>query len=253
MANWSDPRTGAYVGAGVGADARDAGLRAYMLSVYNYMASAVLLTGFIALAVSQTGLVQAFVQTVQTQNGPALGLTGLGLIVALAPLAFGLPLSFSRGGWSLTTLQVLFWGYAISLGLSFSTLFLTYTSTSIAQAFFGAAAGFAGLSLWGYTTKRDLSGFGTFLIMGVWGLIVAMLLNAFVFHSAGMELVVSAVGVLIFAGLAAFYTQQTKSLYFSVAGTEMQGKVAVLGAFRLYLAFVNLFLFLLRLFGNQRN
>ncbi|MEI9851711.1 MAG: Bax inhibitor-1 family protein [Sphingomonas sp.] len=163
MANGLDPRFGgAALGsrAGTSAAAYDAGLRAYMLSVYNYMASAVLLTGLIALAVGKTSLINALVQTVETSRGVGIAPTGLGFVVMLAPLAFGLPLSFSRGGMKLSTLQFLFWGYAVTLGLSFSTLFIAYADASIAQAFFAAAAGFAGLSLYGYTTKRDLAPLG---------------------------------------------------------------------------------------------
>lgn len=137
--------------------------------------------------------------------------------------------------------------------MSFSSLFIIYQQVSIAQAFFAAAAGFAGLSLYGYTTRRDLSPLGSFLAIGVIGIIAALLLNAFLFHSPQFDLMISIIGVLVFAGLAAFKTQMIKDTYDHVAGTEMQGKVAVLGAFQLYVTFVNLFLFLLRIFGSSRN
>lgn len=255
MANGFDPRFGASpisARARTSAAAYDAGLRAYMLSVYNYMASAVLLTGIIAMAIANTSAIELLVNVVQTPRGYAVQPTMLGFIAMLAPLGFGLPLSFSRGRMQLSTLQFLFWGYAVTLGISFSTLFIAFTGESIAAAFFAAAAGFAGLSLVGYTTKRDLMPFGTFLTVGVFGLIGAMIVNMFI-GSQTMDLVISVIGVGIFAGLAAFHTQAIKLIYDDVAGTEMEGKVAVMGAFRLYVTFVNLFLFLLRLMGSSRN
>jgi FtsH-binding integral membrane protein len=138
------------------------------------------------------------------------------------------------------------------MGLSLSTIFLAYSGTSIAQAFFATAAGFGALSLYGYSTKRDLSPIGTFLIIGVVGLIVASVINMFA-QSGTLALVISGVGVLLFAGLTAYDTQRTKSLYYQVAGTDMEGKVVVMSALSLYLDFINMFLFILRLFGSQRN
>jgi FtsH-binding integral membrane protein len=146
--------------------------------------------------------------------------------------------------------QLLFWAFAAVMGLSMSAIFLVYTGTSIAQTFFATAAAFAGLSLWGYTTKRDLSGFGTFLIMGVIGLIVAMVINLFL-QSSVMSLVISAIGVLIFAGLTAYDTQRIKSMYAYVAGTDMMGKTVIMGALSLYLDFVNMFTFLLSFMGSR--
>jgi hypothetical protein len=247
MAEWSDPRTSAPYATQAGARgaAYDAGLRSYMLSVYNYMASGVLLTGIVAMAFSWGGFESPAAQ-VFTQGGP------LAWIIMLSPLAIVFAMSFGQNRMSTGTLQLLYWGFAVLMGLSLSTVFLVYTGTSIAQAFFATAAGFAGLSLWGYTTKKDLSGFGTFLTMGLVGLIVAMLLNLW-FQSDTMSLVISALGVLIFAGLTAYDTQKIKSVYEHVAGTEMQGKVVIMGALSLYLDFINMFLFLLRLFGSSRN
>lgn len=246
MANWSDPRTdAAYVTAGARADVRDAGLRSYMLSVYNYMASGVLLTGIVALAFSWGGDISPAAQVFQ----------GGGLLVwaiMLSPLAVVMVMSFGQGRLSTPALQGLYWAYTVLMGLSLSTVFLVYTSTSIAQVFFATAAGFAGLSLWGYTTKRDLSGFGTFLIMGLVGLIVASIINLFM-RSGTLSLAISGIGVLLFAGLTAYDTQKIKSLYFHVRGTDMMGKAVIMGALELYLDFVNMFLFLLRLFGSQRN
>ncbi|NIJ21758.1 hypothetical protein FHS95_003469 [Sphingomonas naasensis] len=247
MANWSDPRPSAAAYApGVSRADFDAGLRSYMLSVYNYMMSGVLLTGVVALLFSQTG----WVQLMFNPNG---GASGLGWLITLSPLAVVFAMSFGQSRMSTGTLQLLFWIYAGLMGLSLSTIFLVYTSTSIAQVFFATAAGFGALSLYGYTTKRDLSGLGTFLIMGLVGLIVAMLLNLLFFRSGEMNLVISAIGVLIFAGLTAYDTQKIKSIYAHVAGTEMVGKVVIMGALNLYLDFINMFLFLLRLFGSSRN
>jgi FtsH-binding integral membrane protein len=138
------------------------------------------------------------------------------------------------------------------MGLSLSTIFLQYTGTSIAGAFFATAAGFAGLSLWGYTTKKDLSAFGTFLIMGLVGLIVASLVNLFL-QSGPLSLVISMVGVLLFAGLTAYDTQKVKSMYAEVAGTEYEGRTVIMSALTLYLDFINMFLFILRLFGSSRD
>lgn len=245
MANWSDPRSD-IAGFGNASAARseafDAGLRKYMLSVYNYMASGVLLTGIVALLFAQSGLAY------QVFAGPGI----LKYIVMFAPLAFVMVLSFGINKLSTFATQALYWAYAAVMGVSLSYIFLAYTGTSIAQTFFATAAAFAGLSLFGYTTKKDLSGFGTFLIMGVVGLLVASLINLFL-RSSMMDLVISAVGVLLFAGLTAYDTQKIKSIYAYVAGTEMMGKSVVMGALNLYLDFINMFLFLLRFMGAARN
>ncbi len=246
MANWSDPRQsaapfGAQRAGAARSGAYDAGLRSYMLSVYNYMASGVLLTGIVALGFAMSGAAAAVFS-----NG------ALRLILMLAPLGIVFAMSFGQARFSTGTLKALFWAFATLMGLSLSTIFLVYSGTSIAGAFFATAAGFAGLSLYGYTTKRDLSAFGTFLIIGLVGLIVASLINLFL-HSGPLALVISFIGVLLFAGLTAYDTQRTKSLYFQVAGTGMVGKAVVLSALSLYLDFINMFLFVLRLFGSQRN
>jgi len=246
MANWSDPRPTAYAAQTQAHSAAfDAGLRAYMLSVYNYMASAVLLTGLVAMGFSW-GYENSYAYQVLSSGGP------LAWLIMLSPLAVVFAMSLGQNRMSTGTMQALFWGFAVLMGLSLSTVFLRYTGESIATAFFATAAGFAGLSLWGYTTKRDLSGFGTFLIMGLVGLIVASLLNLF-FQSNTMSLVIAGVGVLVFAGLTAYDTQKIKSMYAYVAGTDMMGKVVIMGALNLYLDFINMFLFLLRLFGSSRN
>jgi uncharacterized protein len=248
MQNQIDPRTTTGVNTtatvGVPRAARDAGLRSYMLSVYNYMASGVLLTGIVAL------LFAPYAADVLV-NASGRGLSGLGWIVTLAPLGFVMVMSFGINRISTGTLQILFWAFATVMGLSMSTVFIAYTGVSIAQTFFAVAASFLGLSLYGYTTKRDLSGFRTFLIMGVVGLIVAMLFNLFL-QSPALNLAISAIGVLIFAGLTAYHTQEIKSMYAYVAGSDMMGKVVIMGALRLYLDFVNMFMFLLQFMGNRR-
>ncbi len=251
MANWQDPRsTTERVGGvnaatvGVPSVTRDAGLRSYMLSVYNYMASGVLLTGIIAM------LFAPYAQNVLLQPD-GQGMSLLGWIVTLSPLGFVFAMSFGVNRMSTSTLQILFWAFAAVMGLSMSTLFIVFTGVSIAQTFFATAAAYVALSLYGYTTKRDLSGIGTFLIMGVVGLIVAMLINLFL-QSSAMALAISAIGVLLFAGLTAYDTQRIKSMYFYVQGTEMIGKTVIMGALSLYLDFINMFQFLLSFMGDRR-
>ena len=244
MQNQYDPRTttqdfGPAVSFGVPRAARDAGLRTYMLKVYNYMASGVLLTGIVAMLFANSGLAAQVL------------VTPLRWLIIFAPLAFVMVMSFGMNRLSTGTLQALFWAFSFAMGLSMSSIFLVYTGTSIAQTFFAVSAGFLGLSLFGYTTKKDLSGFGTFLIMGVVGLLVAMLINLFL-QSPAMQLAISAIGVLLFAGLTAYDTQKIKSMYAYVAGTDMMGKVVIMGALNLYLDFINMFTFLLSFMGDRR-
>ena len=244
MANWSDPRTTAAPHPGtIGREgvAFDAGLRSYMLSVYNYMASGVLLTGIVAMLFANSGYAATIL------GGPGI----LKYVIMFAPLAFVMVLSFGINRLSTGTAQLLFWAFATVMGLSMASIFLVFTGESIATTFFATAAAFVGLSLYGYTTKKDLSGFGTFLIMGVVGLLVAMIINIFL-QSTVMQLVISAIGVLLFAGLTAYDTQRIKSLYFHVAGTDMMGKTVIMGALSLYLDFVNMFTFLLMFMGDRR-
>ena len=248
MQNQFDPRTttSGYdpaVSVGVPRAARDAGLRSYMLKVYNYMASGVLLTGVVAM------LFAPYARDVLI-NASGTSLSGLGWLIAFAPLGFVFAMSFGVNRMQTSTLQLLFWAFAAVMGLSMSTIFIVYTGVSIAQTFFAVTAGFLGLSLWGYTTKKDLSGFGTFLIMGVVGLLVAMVINIFL-QSSAMALAISAIGVLLFAGLTAYDTQKIKSTYAYVAGTDMMGKAVVMGALNLYLDFINMFQFLLSFMGNR--
>lgn len=244
MANWSDPRSGAApfsAAAGTRTEAYDAGLRSFMLAVYNYMASGVLLSGIVALAVASSDT------AMQAIYG-----SGLRWVVAFAPLAFVFAMSAGARRWSTGTLQALFWGFSVVMGLSLSSIFAIYSPSSIAGAFFASAAGFAGLSLFGYTTKRNLSAVGSFMIVGLIGLIVASVINLFL-HSGPLALMISLIGVVIFAGLTAYDTQRTKSLYGYVAGTQDEGRVVLMSALNLYLDFVNMFLFILRLFGSSRN
>lgn len=248
MANWSDPRSGAAPFAGTAPAGRtatyDAGLRSYMLSVYNYMASGVLLTGIVAMVFAASPYLSLLFNPA---NGkPSM----LGWIVTLAPLGIVFAMSFGQQKMATGTLKALFWAYALLMGLSLSTIFIAYTGTSIAGAFFATAAGFAGLSLWGYTTDRDLSPMGTFLLVGLIGLLVASLLAIWL---PGLNMVVSIAGVLIFAGLTAYDTQRIKSMYSYVAGTPDVDRTVVMSALNLYLDFINMFLFVLRLFGSSRN
>ncbi len=243
MANWSDPRMGgatAATTAGRTDVAFDASLRSHMLSVYNYMASGVLWTGIVALLFANSGL------AAQVLMGPGI----LKYVIMFAPLGFVMALSFGLNRMSTATAQLLYWAFATVMGLSLSSIFLVFTGASIAQTFFATAVAFLGLSLYGYTTKRDLSAFGTFLIMGVIGLIVASVINLFL-QSPALHYAVSFIGVLLFAGLTAYDTQRIKSLYFQVAGTDMIGKAAIMGALSLYLDFINMFTFLLQFMGSR--
>ncbi len=246
MADWNDRQpTGTGFGAApsfgapAGAVTRDAGLRRHMLAIYNYMASGVLLSGIIAMLFAQSGM------AIQVLGSP------LGWLVQLAPLGFVLAMSFGLNRMQTSTLQILFWAFAATMGLSLSAIFLIYTGGSIAVAFFATAAAFAGLSLYGYTTGRDLTGMGTFLLMGLIGLLVASLLNIWL-KSPGLYWATSVIGVLIFAGLTAYDTQKLKEQYFHVAGTDFAGKAVVMGALNLYLDFINMFLYLLRFLGDRR-
>ena len=227
----------------------DVGLRQYMLRVYNYMASALALTGVIAYGVANT---LALLRMLYVAGpGGTIEPTMLAWIAMLSPLAFVLVLSFGVNRLSASTMQILFWAFAACMGLSLTNIFLAYTGTSIARVFFITAGTFAGMSLWGYTTKRDLSGFGSFLMMGLIGIIIASVVNMFL-QSSAMHLIISVVGVLVFVGLTAYDTQKIKSLYMESDGAEVTSKKAIMGALTLYLDFINLFLMLLRLFGDRR-
>jgi FtsH-binding integral membrane protein len=233
----------------------DEGLRAYMLRVYNWMASGLLLTGIVAYLVANTGAAELFYQVVRTPRGNAVSPTLLGWVAMISPLAFILVLSFGINRMSRTTAQALFWAFAGVMGLSLANVFLIYTSASIASTFFITAGMFAGVSLYGYTTKADLTRFGSFLVMGLIGLLLAMLVNIFL-QSSMLSFVISVVGVLVFVGLTAFDTQRIKSDYVEYAyaeGTELAGKRSVMDALTLYLNFINLFQFMLHFLGVRQN
>lgn len=246
MANWNDPqpRTGFGASPSLGSRtggkvAYDAGLRRYMLSIYNYMASGVLLSGIVALGFASSGL------AVQVLTSP------LRWLVMLAPLGFVMAMSFGFQRMKTSTLQMLYWGFCVIMGLSMASIFLVFTGASIATTFFATAAAFAGLSLVGYTTKKDLSGFGTFLTMGLFGILIAMLIGMFV-QSTALQLGISILGVLIFAGLTAYDTQMLKNQYYNLQGSEFLGKAVIMGALSLYLDFINMFQFLLSFLGDRR-
>jgi FtsH-binding integral membrane protein len=225
----------------------DEGLRSYMLGVYNYMAAGVALTGIAAyltwsLAVSGGEL---------TQFGQALYNSPLKWVVMLAPLAFVFFLSFRVDKMSVGAAQATFWLFAAVMGVSLSSIFMVFTGQSITQIFFVTAATFGALSLWGYTTKRDISGWGSFLFMGLVGIIIASIVNLFL-QSSALQFAMSAIGVLVFAGLTAYDTQRIKDTYYTVAGNaELAAKTAIMGALSLYLDFINMFMMLLNLFGQR--
>jgi FtsH-binding integral membrane protein len=226
-----------------GAATYDEGLRKYMLGVYNYMTVAMGITGLVA-----------YIMADQLVSNPALfnAVYGSPLkwVVMLAPLGFVIFLSARIHKMAGSTAQISFWVFAGVMGLSLASIFIAYTGESVAKVFFITAGAFAGLSLFGYTTKKNLSGMGSFLMMGLIGLIIAMVVNIFL-ASPAMQFVISAVGVLIFAGLTAYDTQQIKNMYQEADGSEVAKKKSIMGALRLYLDFLNLFLFLLQLFGNR--
>jgi FtsH-binding integral membrane protein len=222
------------------AAAVDVGLRAYMLRVYNYMSVALALSGAVAFFVSTSPAMQQVI----------FG-TPLMWVVFLAPLGLVFFLSARIQKMSATAAQTTFWIFAALMGLSLASIFIAYTPESITRVFFITAGAFAGLSLVGYTTKKDLSGMGTFLIMGVIGLIIAMVVNMFV-ASSMLQLGISVIGVLIFAGLTAYDTQQIKLMYYEADEDEVAAKKSIMGALKLYLDFLNMFIFLMHILGVAR-
>jgi len=229
---------------------RDVELRAHMLRVYNMMASGLALTGLVAWFVANTPALLQLFFTVSMRNH--LSPTLLGWVAMLAPLGVGLAFSFGMAQMKASTAQTLFWVYAGLVGISLSTILITYTGVSVARTFFITAASFGSLSLWGYTTRKDLTGFGSFLIMGLFGLVIASLVNLFL-ESSMMQFIISVLGVLIFAGLTAYDTQKIKMSFFSYDDAETASKKAIIGAFELYLDFINLFLMLIRFLGDRRD
>ena len=233
----------------------DAGLRAYMLRVYNWMSSGLLLTGIVAYAVAHTGLADLFYQVVRTPRGLGVAPTGLGYVAMFAPLAFVMVLSFGVNRLSRQSAQALYWAFCAAMGASLSNIFWTYTGDSITRVFFITAGTFAIMSAWGYTTKTDLSRFGSFLMMGLIGIILASVVNIFV-GSSQLQFLVSIVGVLVFTGLTAFDTQRIKASYLQYSyaeGSDVAAKRSVYDALSLYLNFINLLTLLLSLFGNRNS
>lgn len=231
----------------------DQGLRAHMIRVYNYMAGGVALTGALAWITFQYAVVtnEAGAITALTPLGQALFKGPMMWVLILAPLGLVFFLSFRINNLQAGTARALFFLYAGLLGVSLASIFMVYTQASIARVFFISAASFGALSLWGYTTQRDLSGMGSFLIMGLFGLIIASLVNIFL-KSSGLDWALSVMGVLIFAGLTAWDTQKIKEFYDPMDDGTVAGRKVVMGALALYLDFINLFLMLLRLFGDRR-
>jgi FtsH-binding integral membrane protein len=247
----ANPNFGTFNRPGTIADqaAFDAGLRAHMVRVYNYMASGLVLSGIVAYGLfSSAELASLFFEI---QAGRVIGLNLLGWIAIFAPLGLLLLTSFRAAQMSTGAVQAVYWAVTALMGVSLSLLLFTYTGASVARTFFITAAAFAALSLYGYTTKRDLSAFGKFLFMGVIGLILASLVNMF-WPSGTVSFIISVAGVLIFSGLIAYDTQRIKEQYAEAWGSETAEKVAIFGALSLYINFVNLFQFLMMFLGQRR-
>jgi uncharacterized protein len=242
-------------GSSAGSVAYDEGLRAYMIRVYNYMGIGLVLTGAVAYAfytmavqTDATGHIIAF-----TDLGRAIYLSWLRWVIAFSPLVIVFLFAARINQMSTSTAQAVFWAFSALMGLSLSSIFVVYTGTSIARIFFITAATFGTVSLWGYTTKRDLTGMGSFLMMGLIGVVIAAIVNAFL-HSTGLQFAISVLAVVIFTGLTAYDTQTLKNNYdtFARGGEEVLGRSAISGALNLYLDFINMFIALLQLFGDRR-
>jgi FtsH-binding integral membrane protein len=229
----------------------DQGLRAYMLRVYNYMGIGVAITGVVAYLTFAMAVVDTGAGLQLTSFGHLIYASALKWVVIFAPLAVVFLISARMNSMSLPGAQLAFWVFAALMGMSISTIFLAYAHASIARVFFITAASFGALSLYGYTTNKDLSAWGSFLFMGLIGIIIAMLVNLFLASSA-LQFAISIIGVLVFAGLTAYDTQQIKEMYYVGDDGTVAGRKAVMGALRLYLDFINLFMMLLSLFGDRR-
>jgi FtsH-binding integral membrane protein len=229
---------------------RDEGLRQYMLGVFGYMSAALFITGFVALLTASYQPLMDLFYSVGVDG--RLGLSGLGYLIAFAPIAFMLFFSFGIHSISVGTARIALLVYSAVLGLSLSSLFLAYTGESIARTFFITASVFAAMSIYGYTTKRDLTSFGSFLIMGLIGLLIASLVNMFL-HSPAITFMTSILGVFIFTGLVAWDVQRISNIYWSMPAGEQREKAAIIGTLSLYMDFINLFLYMLRFFGNRRD
>lgn len=228
----------------------DAGLRDYLAKIYRYMAGALILTGLMAFFTASSETVLSMMYVIQNQA--IAGMKPLGWVVMLAPLGLVFWLSMGLQRMSLLAAQISFWAYAVLLGMSLSIIFVAYTDASIARVFFITAGVFGGMSVYGYRTQKDLTSWGSFFMMGLIGLIIASVVNVFL-KSTALDFALSVIGVLVFVGLTAYDTQKLKQLYFQQSDDrEWNDKVAILGSLSLYLDFINIFLNLLRLFGNRR-
>ncbi len=225
----------------------DLGLKAYMNKVYSFMAVGLALTGTIAHLFSQMAF--NFETNQLTNFGATIYASPLAFVIMLAPLGFMLAISFGIAKMKESTVQILYWSFAAVMGVSLGSIFIQYTGESVARVFFITAGAFGALSLYGYTTKKDLSGWGSFLFMGLIGILIASIVNIFI-ASTFLQFAISVIGVLVFAGLTAYDTQQIKNMYYD--GTGNEGKKAIMGSLRLYLDFINLFIMLIQLFGNRR-
>jgi uncharacterized protein len=226
--------------AQIGVERVDEGLRSYLLQVYNYMGLGLAITGVVAFLVAAT---PALYEPIFT--------TPLKWVVMLAPLGFVFFLGAKIHTMSVSAAQITFWAFAAVMGLSMASIFLVFTGASIARVFFITAAMFGAMSLYGYTTKRDLSGWGSFLFMGLIGIIIASLVNLFL-ASAALHFAVSVIGVLVFTGLTAYDTQRIKEMYYELDASDVATRKAIMGALSLYLDFINMFMMLLHLFGSTR-
>ena len=232
------------------ARAVDQGLRSYMLKVYNYMASGLLLTAIIAYF---AGTSDAFLAAMITQTETGASISGLGYVVMFAPLAMVFFMMFKLNSMSTQTLQVTFWAYAALMGLSLFSIFLIYTQTSILRVLFITSGTFGLLSMYGYATKRDLTSWGTFLIVGAWAMLIVSLLNMFLLKSSGLQMAMSYIGVLLALGFTAYDTQKIKDIYYSVGSSaEAIKRSSIMGALNLYMDFIYLFVNLLRILGDRR-
>jgi uncharacterized protein len=224
----------------------DVGLRQYMLGVYNHMVAALVFTGLVAFGTTMLAVQDGML----TSFGQAIYMSPLKWVVMLAPIGMVFLISARVSSMSLSAARISFYVFAALMGLSLSSVFLVFTGESIARVFFITAAAFAGLSLYGYTTKKDLSGLGTFAVMGVFGVLIASIVNIFL-QSTALQFVISVGGVLVFSILTAYDTQRIKEMYNEIDASDVAGKKAIMGALTLYLDFINLFMFLLQLFGNR--
>ena len=228
----------------------DEGLRNYMLKIYNFMAIGLFVTGVFAFSTLNFPPLASLMFNIGP-NGEFMGTSGLGMLISFAPLGIAIYFFMGLGRMSVNTAQTLFWVYAAVMGMSLSYLGLVYTGQSLARTFFICASVFGAMSLYGYSTKSDLTSMGSFLIMGLIGLIVVSLVNIFL-RSPAIDFATSFIGIAIFMGLTAWDTQKLKTIYYSSGGGEMGQKMAVMGAFTLYLDFINLFLYMLRFFGDRK-